>query len=88
MALRDGVDVGVLGLLVGHKGDAEKSARKQLAGTILGVALGAQIDLGHSNEQILEACRGLLATIRCALDAGFADRLTALTTEIVNKQGS
>ena len=39
---------------------------RQLAATILGMGLGAQIDLGLTDEYILEYCRDLLGNIRRA----------------------
>ena len=41
---------------------------RQLAAAILGFGLGAQIDLGKTDEEILEHCRDLLGNIRRAAD--------------------
>lgn len=59
MAIRDGVDVGSLGLLCGFV--RPHSQRQILARTLLGSALGAlAIDAGLSDEVVIRSCQAAI----------------------------
>lgn len=50
----------------GQVGDPERNKRVALANTILGFALGAQVDLGRSDDTILSDCKEMLIRIHRA----------------------
>lgn len=64
MAGPDGT--GILGVLRGGYVHPERTHRESLAGMILGIALGAQIDLDRTDAEILAMCETVLAAIRSA----------------------
>lgn len=73
MATKDGVDVGVLGVLRG----AKPSAHQQLTKTLLGVAVGSlAIDYGVADERILLDCRAACEHVELSLSAPY-DELPA-----------
>ena len=60
MAIRDGVDVGLLGVLRG--GIRPRSKQEVLAWTLLGTAIGSlAIDAGWGDEEVLAVCRAATA---------------------------
>lgn len=60
--------IGILGVLRGAPMHPERSHREALAGSLLGFALGAQIDLDRSDSEILAMCELVIATIRRVKD--------------------
>lgn len=73
----DGSDL-LLAMLRGGKvqKSPDRALTEQLAGVILGVALGAQTDLGRDDETILQLCKEVLERIRRA--AGSPESARAL----------
>lgn len=85
MALRDGVDVGILGLLVGAELPLGIRRHRQLAASVLGTGIGALVDAGLTDGQITDLCATLLGKIREAMST--PDPMTALADIIRSKGG-
>jgi hypothetical protein len=63
----------------------DRAARVQLVELLLGVALGARVDLGQSDDDIMAACIGTLAKIRAAVQNNDAMRaLNEFANEVAN----
>lgn len=67
MAIRDGVDVGVLGVLRGKPLDPGIVKHHALANMVLGLGIGSCVDAGLTDEQILARCKDVLGEIRSAM---------------------
>jgi hypothetical protein len=80
MAIRDGVDVGVLALLVGAELPKGVKMHRQLACGILGTGIGALVDAGFTDEQINDVVAAVLGQIRTAMASG--DPMGALADEL------
>ncbi len=69
MSVHDGVDVGILGVLRGAPLAPGIAKHNALAGMVLGVGIGAHVDAGLSDEDILRNCAEVLRLIRAAMQA-------------------
>lgn len=62
----------------GYVGSPERRLAIAMANTVLGVGLGAQVDLGKADDEILSQCKEILTGIRRA--ASDPEVLRALET--------
>lgn len=83
MAIRDGVDVGVLGVLRGGTLNSAKAYAENLANVFLGSAIGAHIDLGKTDEEIIKTCQELLSRTRAAMaNVVIRERYTEIVSDM------